>query len=92
MLVEDEKALLELSETILKRLGYTVLSAGTPADALKLANDYEGDIQLLITDVVMPKMNGRELAERIQTLRPGIKMPLHLRLFRRCHRPPRRGG
>ncbi len=65
LLVEDEAAILDLGKTMLERLGYTVLAAGTPGEAIRLAEEHAGEIHLLITDVVMPEMNGRELAERI---------------------------
>ena len=54
-------------------MGYTVLTAGTPAEAIGLAKKYLGEIHLLVTDVVMPKMNGRELAETLQPLYPNLK-------------------
>jgi two-component system, cell cycle sensor histidine kinase and response regulator CckA len=73
LLVEDEAPLLELTRMILDRLGYRVLAAGTPGEAIELAQTYEGEIHLLITDVVLPHMNGKKLAERIQELRPEIK-------------------
>ena len=58
---------------MLERLGYTVLTASTPGDALRQAETHAGEIQLLITDVIMPEMNGRDLAERILSLRPDLK-------------------
>ena len=73
LLVEDEEAIMNLGKTILNRLGYTVLAAGSPEKAIRLAEEYTGDIQLLITDVVMPEMNGRELAERLVSMMPGLK-------------------
>ena len=73
LMVEDEKAILMLGKTILERLGYKVLSADSPMEALRLAQSYDGDIQLLITDVVMPEMNGRELARQLTALRPEMK-------------------
>jgi two-component system, cell cycle sensor histidine kinase and response regulator CckA len=73
LFVEDEPALLRLGNTLLGRLGYTVLSASLPTEALELAESYDGDIHLLMTDVVMPEMNGSELAEQVRALRPGIK-------------------
>ncbi|MBU4119724.1 MAG: PAS domain S-box protein, partial [Proteobacteria bacterium] len=73
LVVEDEAALLSLAKTILERLGYTVLAAGTPMAAIELAQEYKGDIHLLITDVVMPEMNGRELAQRIAVIRPAMQ-------------------
>ena len=63
MLVEDEPENLEMYLTMLESLGYNVLAAGTPQDCLRLAQSYKGHIDLLVTDVVMPEMNGRELAD-----------------------------
>jgi CheY-like chemotaxis protein len=73
LIVEDEDAILNIAKTILDRLGYTVLTANSPARALRLAGEYAGDIHLLITDVVMPEMNGRELANRLTAAKPGLK-------------------
>ncbi|MGD9975392.1 MAG: PAS domain S-box protein [Desulfatirhabdiaceae bacterium] len=73
LVVEDEISVLKLAHIILERLGYTVLAAATPADAECLADEHSGRIHLLITDVVMPFMNGRELAARLQTRHPEIK-------------------
>ncbi|OGP70049.1 MAG: hypothetical protein A2Y80_01135 [Deltaproteobacteria bacterium RBG_13_58_19] len=73
LMVEDEKAILDIGLAILKQLGYTVLTAGTPGEAIRLAGNYPGDIHLLISDVVMPEMNGRELAERLIAMKPGLK-------------------
>jgi PAS domain S-box-containing protein len=63
LLVEDEPENLEMYRTMIESLGYNVLAAGTPQDCLSLAQSYKGHIDLLITDVVMPEMNGRELAD-----------------------------
>ncbi len=73
LLVEDESAILTLGKRILGRLGYRVLAASTPVEAIHLAEQYAGEIHLLITDVVMPEMNGRELAKRLLSLYPGMK-------------------
>lgn len=73
LLVEDDLAILKLAQKILIGLGYTVLAAGTPAEAIALAEEHPGEIQLLLTDVIMPQMNGRELAQRLQSLYPGLK-------------------
>ena len=73
LMVEDEKAVLELGKVILETLGYTVLIANTPGEAIRLAEEYTGEIHLLLTDVVMPEMNGRELVQRIAPIRPSLK-------------------
>jgi PAS domain S-box-containing protein len=73
LMVEDEKAILDIGQAILEKLGYTVLTAGTPGEAIRLAGEYPGDIQLLISDVVMPEMHGRELAERLIAMKPELK-------------------
>lgn len=74
LLVEDEKAILKLGKMILERYGYTVLAAAGPTEALSLAQQHEGPIHLLITDVVMPVINGKELKDRIAGMRPEIKV------------------
>jgi two-component system, cell cycle sensor histidine kinase and response regulator CckA len=58
---------------MLEKLGYTVLLSDTPIEALRQAKKYNAQIQLLITDVVMPEMNGRELAKLVAEFNPGIK-------------------
>ncbi|GAB6095565.1 hypothetical protein JCM14469_18170 [Desulfatiferula olefinivorans] len=73
VIIEDDPTLLELCTMMLDQLGYTVLAAGSPTDALDLIRTHEGPIDLIITDVIMPGMNGRELADRIESLRPGIR-------------------
>ncbi len=73
LVVEDEALILNLSEKILSRLGYKVLLAKAPEVALQLADAHTGEISLLITDVVMPEMNGREMAEQLRTLYPNLK-------------------
>jgi PAS domain S-box-containing protein len=74
LLVEDEPIVLGLSKSLLEELGYTVLTAGTPSEAIRLADEHAGEIHLLITDVVMPEMNGRDLAKQLLSLRPNIKV------------------
>ncbi len=74
LVVEDELALLMIAKMMLEKLGYRVLTAGTPAEAIGLAEKHASEIQLIITDVVMPEMNGRVLAERFRSLYPGIKI------------------
>ncbi len=73
LLVEDELAILALTETMLAKLGYNVISAGTPSEAIRRAKDCSGGIHLLITDVIMPEMNGKEVADSIQPLCPSMK-------------------
>jgi len=74
LMVEDEPALMTMTKTMLEELGYRVLTAGTPGDAIGLAEKHASEIKLLITDVVMPEMNGQELAGRMQTLYPGMSV------------------
>ena len=73
LLVEDEPMILEVTMAMLKPLGYTVLSAATPGEALGQAREHAGEIHLLMTDVVMPEMNGRDLARNMLLLYPDIK-------------------
>jgi CheY-like chemotaxis protein len=73
LVVEDDPILLEMGKQMLQRLGYRVLSAETPGKALSLAKESHNEIDLFLTDVVMPEMNGRDLAEQLQKVRPGIK-------------------
>ncbi|MFI5326812.1 MAG: response regulator, partial [Candidatus Rokuibacteriota bacterium] len=74
LLVEDDEALRSLAREVLSVQGYRVLEASSPADALRLANGHEGEIHVLLTDVVMPKMNGRQLADLVIAARPGLKV------------------
>lgn len=73
LLVEDEPALLDLGIQLLKMQGYRVLAAGTPGEAIRLAEEHSGEIHLLLTDVIMPELNGRELAKNLLSLYPGLK-------------------
>lgn len=73
LMVEDEPAILTLGRKMLERLGYQVIAASTPGQAIRLAQEYDGRIDLLITDVVMPEMNGRDLAKKLLSLYPNIK-------------------
>ncbi|HPX60275.1 MAG TPA: PAS domain S-box protein [Deltaproteobacteria bacterium] len=73
LLVEDEIAILELGRLILTELNYNVLAANTPEEAITMATNHQGKIDLLITDVIMPKMNGKELARQISQLCPGTR-------------------
>jgi nitrogen-specific signal transduction histidine kinase/CheY-like chemotaxis protein len=73
LLVEDEAAILNVGKAMLEELGYTVLTASSPGEALRQFKAHLAEIQLLITDVVMPKMTGRELAKLISEIKPGLK-------------------
>ncbi|MBC8028876.1 MAG: PAS domain S-box protein [Pyrinomonadaceae bacterium] len=74
LLVEDEELVRNLAGEILQANGYDVLTAANGVEALRVSAGYEGNIDLLITDVVMPQMGGRELAERLAELRPKTKV------------------
>ncbi len=74
LLVEDEASILRLGTAVLEKFGYKVLAAGTPSQAISMAEQCDGTIQILVTDVVMPEMNGKELKKRIEKLRPQIKV------------------
>ncbi len=73
LLVEDEPTTLQMAATMLHRLGYSVVTAGRPQEALARAGEHPGPIDLLITDVIMPEMNGRELATKLIGMYPGMK-------------------
>jgi PAS domain S-box-containing protein len=73
LIVEDEELILELARTILGSLGYEVLAASTPAAALRIASGFSGEIHLLLSDMIMPGMNGMELAAGIRSIRPGLR-------------------
>jgi len=74
LLVEDEDGVRRVVETMLKRHGYRVLPSTSPADALTQAERYPEIIHLLITDVVMPGMSGRRMAERLLKQRPAMRV------------------
>ena len=74
LLTEDEPALQAMARHVLALQGYTVLEASNGEKALRIAEEYQGTIHLLVTDVVMPVLSGRLLAERLTALRPGIKV------------------
>jgi PAS domain S-box-containing protein len=74
LVVEDEASILKLAKRILEQLNYNVFTAETPGEAVALTNEHAGEIHLLITDVVMPEMNGRDLAEKLQAEFPKMKV------------------
>ena len=73
LLVEDDLPILKLAQKTLEGLNYIVLIAGTPKGAMRLAKEHTGEIHLLVTDVIMPEMNGRELSEQLQSFSPELK-------------------
>ena len=73
LLVEDEQMILDVTKTMLTLQGYTVLAALTPGEAIRLAGVHGEQISLLMTDVVMPEMNGRDLARMLLTICPNLK-------------------
>lgn len=74
LLAEDDDAVRAIAREVLERAGYQVLAAADGATALTLADDHDGTIDLLLTDVIMPGMNGRELATALGRRRPGIRV------------------
>jgi len=73
LLVEDDRSILKLTQKLLTGLGYKVLVAQTPKKAMGLAKEHTGKIHLIVTDVIMPEMNGLELANSLQSLYPDLK-------------------
>jgi PAS domain S-box-containing protein len=74
LLVEDEPGILKILRRTLQRLGYTVIEAASGREALAVAARIEGPVHLILTDVIMPEMNGRDLYEKIEALHPGIRV------------------
>jgi CheY-like chemotaxis protein len=74
LLVEDEEALRKLTRHFLVESGYTVLATNHPDKAVQIARHHGGPIHLLLTDVVMPGMNGYSLAENLATMRPAMRV------------------
>jgi len=73
LLVEDDRALLSLTGRMLELQGYTVLAANSPGESLRLAREHAGKINLLLTDVIMPEMNGLDLATKLREFDPYLK-------------------
>jgi CheY-like chemotaxis protein len=74
LVVDDEPEVLGMTSSILRAEGYTIVATGDPREALRIARSRQEPLDLLLTDVVMPGMNGRELAGRLRVFRPGIKV------------------
>jgi len=73
LIVEDDVSVLHLTERILDHLGYAVLTSASPAEALTMAREYQGEIHLLMTDVILPEMSGMDLAGEMLKIRPTIR-------------------
>ena len=84
LLVEDEPSILRMTRMMLERIGYKVLTAGTPGEAIALAREQAGEIHLLMTDVVMPEMNGRDLAKNLLVALSEPQAIVHVRLYSEC--------
>src|SRR5262249_45348944 len=76
LLVEDDEAVRALAHTVLKRAGYTVVVARNAGEALLLCEQPSAEIDVMVSDVVMPIMGGWQLAQRLRALRPGLKIVL----------------
>jgi len=74
LLVEDDNMVRRLTTDMLEAIGYQTVSAGSPHEAMALIEKHEGQIDLIITDVVMPGMSGKELIEKIEAVRPGMRV------------------
>jgi len=73
LIVDDEDEILKLSKMILQKNGYHVVTASTPVQAIQIAEEHNGEIHLLLTDIIMPEMNGRDLSRKILSIYPDIK-------------------
>jgi response regulator RpfG family c-di-GMP phosphodiesterase len=73
LLVEDDPDILNISKMILETQGYTMLVASSPGEAIRVAGEHSGEVHLLLTDVVMPEMNGWVLSENLLSLYPHIR-------------------
>ncbi len=92
LLVEDEENLRQLARQSLEHQGYNVIDAADGIAAIRLSQAHKDPIHLLLTDVIMPGMNGRELANQVSSSRPEIESALHVGLHRKPHWPQRHAG
>jgi CheY-like chemotaxis protein len=74
LLVDDEPQVVTMVKKMLLREGYTVLGVTDPEEAIEIATVHEGAIELLLTDIAMPQLNGRELADRLKGMRRGLRV------------------
>jgi CheY-like chemotaxis protein len=73
-MVEDEPSIREFARRVLDRAGHTLLTAGNGAEALQIVASWQGSIDVLLTDIVMPGMHGQALAAKVQKLRPDVRV------------------
>jgi two-component system, cell cycle sensor histidine kinase and response regulator CckA len=88
LVVEDEDAMREVTRRILTRHGYEVIVAASGAEALAIAERRASEIDVLVTDVVMPQMLGKEVADRVRAIRPGLHV-LYMSGYAQPVSPPR---
>jgi len=74
LIVEDDAALLQVTLQSLENVGYAILAAQSPAEAIQISESHSGPIHLMVTDVIMPGMSGAQLATHLSALRPGMKV------------------
>jgi len=74
LLVEDDPSVRDLVAQVLRTLGYSLLLAGDGREALTIVNSHPGRIDMLLSDVAIPHLSGRQLAEQVQSMRPGIRV------------------
>ncbi len=74
LLVDDEPQVVAMVKKMLLREGYTVLDVTDPEEAIEIAKTHEGAIELLLTDIAMPQLNGRDLADRLKSMRRGLRV------------------
>jgi len=74
LLVEDEDSILNITKKMLTGSGYSVVTSNRPSEALKLVSEYNGNIDILLSDVVMPEMNGFELSQKILSMKPEVRV------------------
>jgi len=72
--IDDREQILSICKRTLERLGYSVLTAKSPSEAIKITRSFDGEIHLVLADVILPEMNGRELAQKIASFKPGVKV------------------
>ena len=77
LLVEDEPSILKATQRMLERRGYTVVATNSASEAIRIAREHSGELHLLLTDVIMPEMNGRDLARNVLAIHPGVR-PLYM--------------